>query len=167
MVLVPIQIMEITSFLSKAHNWKSPGSDQIQNYWLKALPVSHRHITKKFNAIMEELEKVPDWLTKGITYLLPKSGDSKEVKNYWPIMCLTTMYQTMTGIIARRISTHLEEQYLLPAEAKRMPTWNYRVQGSIYDIKSNIQGLQEEEQEFKYSLRLIARKHLTAFHIAG
>jgi hypothetical protein len=28
----PIQIMEITAFLSKAHNWKSPGSDQTQNY---------------------------------------------------------------------------------------------------------------------------------------
>jgi len=41
----PIQIMEITSFLSKAHNWKSPGNDQIQNYWLKAFPSAHRHIT--------------------------------------------------------------------------------------------------------------------------
>jgi len=83
--------MEITSFLTKAHNWKSPGNDQIQNYWLKAIPAAHRQITKNFNAIMEELEKVPDWLTTGITYFLPKSGYSKEVKNYRPIMCLTTM----------------------------------------------------------------------------
>ena len=30
-------------------------------------------------------------------------------------MCLTTMYKTLTGIISRRISTHLEEQNL-PAE---------------------------------------------------
>jgi hypothetical protein len=49
---------------------------------LKHSQFLHRHITKKFNAIMEELEKVPDWLTIGITYLLPKSGDSKEVRNY-------------------------------------------------------------------------------------
>ena len=47
----------------KAHNWKSPGNDQIQNYWLKAFPATHRHITKNFNAIIEELEKAPDWLT--------------------------------------------------------------------------------------------------------
>ena len=40
----PIQIMEITLYLSKAHNWKSPGNDQIQNYWLKAFAVTHRHI---------------------------------------------------------------------------------------------------------------------------
>ena len=27
----PIQTKEITSYLSEAHNWKSPGNDQIQN----------------------------------------------------------------------------------------------------------------------------------------
>jgi hypothetical protein len=31
----PIQITEITLYLSKSHNWKSPGYGQIQNYWLK------------------------------------------------------------------------------------------------------------------------------------
>jgi hypothetical protein len=113
---VPIRTMELTSFLSKAHNWKSPGSDQIQNYWLKAFPAAHRHITKNFNTIMEETEKIPVWLTTGITYLLPKSGHSKAVRNYRPITCLTTMYKTLTGTIARKISTHLEEQDILPAE---------------------------------------------------
>ena len=29
---MPLQITEITSYLSKAHNWKSPGNDQIENY---------------------------------------------------------------------------------------------------------------------------------------
>ena len=69
---------------------------------------------------MEELEKVPDWLTTGITYSLPKSGDSKEVRNYRPITCLTTVYKTVTAIIDRRISTHLEGQNLLPAELKNV-----------------------------------------------
>jgi hypothetical protein len=67
---------------------------------------------------MEEPEKIPDWLATGITYLLLKSGDSKEVRKCRPILCLTTMFKTLTGIIARRISTYLEEQNLLPAEQK-------------------------------------------------
>jgi hypothetical protein len=114
----PIQISEIALYLLKVHNWKSPGNDQIQNYWLKAFPAIHRHITKKnFNAIIEEPGKARDWLTTGVTYLIPKSGDSKEVRNYRPNTCLTTMYITQTGI-AKRISTHLEEQSLLPAEKK-------------------------------------------------
>jgi hypothetical protein len=31
---MPIRTMKTTSILSKIHNWKSPGSDQIPNYWL-------------------------------------------------------------------------------------------------------------------------------------
>ena len=120
---MPIQTTEITSYLSKARNWKSPGSDQIQNYWLKAFLATHRHIAKNFNAIIEEPEKATDWLTAGITYWIIKSGDSKEDRNYRPITCLTTTYKTLTGIIAKRISTHLEEQSLLPAEQKRMSPW--------------------------------------------
>jgi hypothetical protein len=67
---------------------------------------------------MEEPEKIPNWLTTGITYLLSKSGDNKEDRNCRPIMCLTTMYKTLTGIISRTISTLLEEQNILPAEQK-------------------------------------------------
>jgi len=37
---------------------------------------------KNFNAIIEETKKALDWLTISITYLIPKSGDSKEVRNY-------------------------------------------------------------------------------------
>jgi hypothetical protein len=129
--------MKTTSFLLKAHNWKSPGSDQIQNYWLKAFPAAHRHITKNFNAIMEEPEKIPDWLTRGITYLLPKSRDSKAVRSYRPITCLTTMHKILTGIIARRISTHLEEQDFLPAEQKGCHPGSKGCKGSINYIKSN------------------------------
>ena len=96
--------------MSTAHNWKSTGNDQIQNYWLTAFPAAHRHITKNFNGLMVKPEKVPEWLTTEITYLLPKLGDSKEVRNYRPIMFLTTMYKTLIGIIAKIIYTRLAEQ---------------------------------------------------------
>jgi hypothetical protein len=82
---MPIQSTETTSFLSKTHNWKSPGSDQIPNYWLQAFPTTHSYITKFINTITEEPKQMPDWLTTGITYLHFKSGDSKEPKNYRPI----------------------------------------------------------------------------------
>jgi len=64
---MPIPITEITLYLSKAHNWKSTGSDQIQNYWFKASPATHSHLTKNLNAILEELVKATDWVTTGIT----------------------------------------------------------------------------------------------------
>jgi hypothetical protein len=51
--------MDVTAFLSKAHNWKSLGNGQIQNYWHKIFPAAQRYITENFNIIMEELEKAP------------------------------------------------------------------------------------------------------------
>jgi hypothetical protein len=54
----PIQSTEITSLLSKAHNWKSLGNNQIQTYWLKAFPDGHGLITKYFTEIMVEPEKL-------------------------------------------------------------------------------------------------------------
>ena len=93
-------------------------SDHKKNYCFKAFPAVHRHVTEKFIAIMEEPEKIPDCPATGITYLLTKSGNVKKVRNYQPIMCLKTMYTTITGITARRISTLLEEQDILPAEQR-------------------------------------------------
>jgi hypothetical protein len=59
---------------------------------------------------------MPEWLTTGIMYLLLKSEDTKEPKSYRPITCLSTMYKTLARIFARRISSHLEEHDILPAE---------------------------------------------------
>jgi hypothetical protein len=56
---MPIQITEIALYLSKAHNWKSPGSDQIQNYWLKVFPADQRHGTKNFNGLMGKPDNLP------------------------------------------------------------------------------------------------------------
>ena len=163
---MPIQITEITSYLFKAHNWKSPANDQIQNYWLQAFSFTHRHITKNFNAIIEEPEKAPDWLTAGITYLIPKSGDSKEVRNYNPITCLTTMYKTLKGIIAKRIATHLEEQSLLPAEQKGCHPGSKGCKDQLMISKTIYEDCRRRNKNLGMP-GLITRKHLIVFHIAG
>jgi hypothetical protein len=92
------------------------GSNQIPNYWLKAFPATHSCITK-INIIIEQPQQLPDWLTTGITYLFPKSQDTKEPKYYWLITYLSTIHKALTGITAR-ISSHFEEHILLPAEQR-------------------------------------------------
>ncbi|PNF19358.1 hypothetical protein B7P43_G06722 [Cryptotermes secundus] len=79
---MPIKTTEFTSVLAKTHNWKSPGSDQIQNYWLKEFPVMHSYIVEAFNKIIEKPQQMSEWLTTGITYLLPKSKNTMDPKNY-------------------------------------------------------------------------------------
>jgi hypothetical protein len=62
------------------------------------------------------------------------------------ITCLSTIYKTLTGITARRISVHLEEHNLLPAEQKGCHSGSKRMQESTAYIKSNIGGPQKEKK---------------------
>jgi hypothetical protein len=88
-------------------------------------------LQKNFNALNEKPEKVPDWQTTGIIYLRPKLGDSEEFRNSRPITCLTTTYKALTGIIAKRISTHLEEHSLLTAEQKGCHSGSKQCKGQL------------------------------------
>jgi len=71
---------------------------------------------------MEDLEKVPDWLTTRITYTLPKSGDSKEVRNYQSIMCLITMYKTLLNNSQKNFHTFGRAEHTT-SRAERISPW--------------------------------------------
>ena len=122
--------------------------------------------SKNFNAIIQEAEKALDWLSTGITYLIPKSGDNKEVRNYRPITCLTTMYKTLTRIIAKRISTHLEEQSFLPAEQKGCHPGSKGCKDQLMISKVIYEDCRRMNKYLNIA-SLITRNHLKAFHIAG
>uniref|UniRef100_A0A8D8QH69 Uncharacterized protein n=1 Tax=Cacopsylla melanoneura TaxID=428564 RepID=A0A8D8QH69_9HEMI len=98
-----ITLQEVKRSLKKAANWKSPGPDGIQNYWLKYLTCTHIHLTKAYSHIIQHPEKTPPWLTEGLTYLIPKNERTQEAKNYRPITCLPTMYKNLTSVISDRI----------------------------------------------------------------
>jgi hypothetical protein len=95
--------MEITSFLLKALNWKSPRSNKIQNYWLHRFLAAHLHITKYFNTIMEKPEKVPEWLTTGIR----RHQGSQKLPTY---SMLDDHAQDHNRHNSQRISSHLKSR---------------------------------------------------------
>ena len=100
----------------KSSNWKAPGNDRIATFWLKKLSSVHEDLTTAYNDILKNPEKQPDWLTEGLTYLLPKTEETKNPKNYRPITCLPTMYKILTSILTERTYAFLEENELLPTE---------------------------------------------------
>jgi hypothetical protein len=163
---MPIKTIETTSFLLKAHNWKSPGSDQMPNYWLKAFPATHSYITEFINTIKEEPKQMSDWLTTGITYLLPKSDDTKEPKNYRPITFLSTMYKALTRIIARRISVRLEENNLLPAEHKGCHSGSKGCKDKLLISKAILEDCKKRRKNLNMAW-IGYQRHLIMFHIAG
>ena len=58
----------------KLPNWKAPGPDGVQGYWLKNLPSLHHRIVRKMNDMINNAKSIPDWLTKGRTVLFQKDS---------------------------------------------------------------------------------------------
>ena len=75
--------------------------------------------------IVKHPEKCPHWLTEGLTYLLPKTNDTRNPKNYRPITCLPTMYKLLTSIITDRTYLYLEHNKMLPTEQKGCKRGSY------------------------------------------
>ena len=73
----------------KMPNWKAPGKDGVQGYWLKNLTNLHNRIAGHMYSILMGEDTLPAWMTHGRTELCqkyPKKGNAAE--NYRPITCL-------------------------------------------------------------------------------
>ena len=78
--------------VKKILNWKSPGSDGVQGYWLKKLIALHERIAKQMDNIISNPEDIPKWMTLGKTVLCQKHpSKGHAVDNYRPISCLPLM----------------------------------------------------------------------------
>lgn len=53
---------------------------------------------------------------KGRTYLLYKSGETTDPKNYRPITCLPTVYKLFTSVVACTIYDHIAQHNVLATE---------------------------------------------------
>ncbi|XP_026323226.1 uncharacterized protein LOC113232673 [Hyposmocoma kahamanoa] len=109
---------DITSITDRLHNWKSPGIDKIHNFWYKKLTSLHQIIAKNFTEIILGQQNIPDFITTGITYMLPKTKNSSHPSQYRPITCLPTLYKILTSAIAIKINSHIEHHSIMAEEQK-------------------------------------------------
>ena len=89
-----IELKEKEFSLRKPRKWKSPGLDK-----LNILTSTHKVLTHTLSQTMKNPEEIPEWLAKGITYLLPKVSETNNPKNYRLITCLSTTYKLLTSIM--------------------------------------------------------------------
>ena len=74
----------------KIPNWKAPGKDGVQGFWIKKLTSLHERIAFQLNKILNGNEQLLDWLTYGGTALCRKDGTKgNAVGNYRTISCLS------------------------------------------------------------------------------
>ena len=85
----------------KVINWKAPGKDGFQGFWIKKFPSLHEETAFQFNKILNGKEQLSDWLTYGRTVLCQKDqakGDAED--NYRPTSCLPLIWKLLTGNIS-------------------------------------------------------------------
>ena len=100
-------------------NWKSPGPDGIQGYWIKKLTSLHGRIACQMDDMINNRIPVPSWMTQGRTVLCQKDhSKGNAVDNYRPISCLPLMWKLLTGVIAESMYEYLERNNILPEEQK-------------------------------------------------
>jgi len=112
----PVREKDVAEAL-RTLNWKAPGRDQIANFWLKQLTATHKHIAALFNKLIEE-DKIPEWLTAGVTFLIQKNKNTENPKNYRPMTCLPTIHKLITSIISRCMQKYMDDEILMPKEQK-------------------------------------------------
>ena len=78
----------------------------------------HSDLTRNYNLLVQDPDSVPDWLSQGITTLIPKNDKTDQAKNYRPITCLSVFYKTLTSVIKQRIEGHLSQGNLMASEQK-------------------------------------------------
>ena len=116
---IAITLKMVTERVKKIPNWKAPGPDGVQGYWLKKLTSLHDRIAEQMNELVNNRAPLPVWMTTGRTVLCqkdPKKGNV--VENYKPISCLPLLWKLMTGIIADYVYQMLLESDILPVEQK-------------------------------------------------
>ena len=82
-------------------------------------------MTLNLTNTLQNPETAPEWLTEGTTYLLPKTQETQNPKNYRTITCMATTYKILTSIITKRMYTFLEENSILPQEQKGCKRHSY------------------------------------------
>ena len=68
-VIITITDKEVKALLKKFPNWKAPGPDGVQGYWLKNFVSLHSKLAEHLNLCLET-GKTPAWMTKGRTVLI-------------------------------------------------------------------------------------------------
>ena len=105
--------------VKKIPNWKSPGPDGVQGYWLKKLTALHEHIAKQMDNIISNRDCIPKWTTLGKTVLCQKDpSKGNAVDNYRPTSCLPLIWKLMTGTVAESIYNFLDVNDKLSVEQK-------------------------------------------------
>lgn len=115
---VSISASKVKRILGKMPNWKAPGPDLVQGFWLKNFTSVHSRLVVQLDDCIKN-GNVPSWMTKGRTVLIIKDKNKGSIaSNFRPITCLPMVWKLLTGVLAEEIYGHLDKQHAFVEEQK-------------------------------------------------
>ena len=60
----PTTTEQISRLIAKTLDWKAPGPDGINNFWIKRFAATHSYLAHHFNQFMEDAGNIPDFLVQ-------------------------------------------------------------------------------------------------------
>ena len=153
---IDITTGSLKKILGRMPNWKSPGPDLVQGFWLKSFSSLHERARLQLKECLDS-GFVASWLTRGRTSLLQKDKSKGNVaSNYRPITCLPLKWKLLTGVIADRIDAHLDQEKLLAEEQKGNRKGSRGTNDLLYidravikEVKSRIKNLEMAWIDYK------------------
>ena len=127
---VSISVEKIRKQCRKIPNWKAPGRNSVQGYWIKNLGSLHQRVSSQMNRILMGEDDLSEWMTHDRTVLCqkdPQKGNTAD--NYRPITWLPLMWTLLTGKIVEEMYNYFEREKILPEEQK----WRQRVRPGTKD----------------------------------
>ena len=107
---IDITAGSLKKILGMMPNWKSPGPDFVQGFWLKNFSSLDERVRLQLKEYLDS-GFVPSCLNRGRTSLLQKNRSKGNVAcSYIPITGLPLMWKLLTGVIADQIYAHLDQE---------------------------------------------------------
>ena len=95
---VTISVDALKKRMAMMANWKAPGPDGIQSYWIKTFRSLHERLATQLMTCLEKGE-VPIWMTHGRAVLImkdPKRKRSQQVQtSNVPTIVMEALYRTV------------------------------------------------------------------------
>ena len=98
---------DVINAIRAISNWKSPGNDAIQGYYIKYAKKYYKALQRIFQRWIDNPEEIPDEYMQGRTILVYKGGNSEDPANYRPITCMNVISKVFTGIFKNKIMEQL------------------------------------------------------------
>ncbi|KAI5150893.1 hypothetical protein ENBRE01_1768 [Enteropsectra breve] len=126
---------EIGIIIKYLDNWKTPGHDQVYNYFIKKIAVLHEKLSALIEDLIRNPQNIPNDLVLGKTYLIPKEQEAKTAEKLRPITCLPNTYKILSKVISKWLQEFYEVGNIL--SENQMGT-RPNCQGAKEQVKTNI-----------------------------